>query len=83
MFPCTYQKDSETSCPHLQFQFNSGMLENVQIPSSNKPYINSYSFILIEPTFGAHITTSELFPFHILLKTLEETSSIMSSLVSM
>ena len=49
---------------NFQFQFNSGTLENVQIPSS-KPHINSYACRLTEPTFGAEITTSEKLQFHI------------------
>ena len=46
----------------FQFQFNSGTLENVQIPSS-KPYINSYACRITEPNFGAEITISEKFQF--------------------
>ena len=58
------QKYCKTYPTHFQLQFNSGTLENVQIPSS-KPYINSYVCILTEPTFGEEITTSEKPQFYI------------------
>ena len=45
----------------FQFEFNSGTLENVQLPSS-KSHINSYACRLTGPTFGA---TSKKFQFHI------------------
>ena len=57
-------KHCKTYPLHFQFQFNSETLENVQITSS-KPYINSYAYILTEPTFGPKIITSEKFQFHI------------------
>ena len=67
--PCIYQ-----------FQFNSGTLENIQIFSS-KPHNNFYACRLAEPTLGTERTTSEKFQFHIEFKTIEKTSSIMSSSV--
>ena len=53
----------KTYLPHFLFQFNSGSLENVQIPSS-KPYITSYVCSLTDTTFGAEISTFEKFQFH-------------------
>ena len=53
----------KTYLPHFLFQFNSGTLENVQIPSS-KPYITSYVCSLTDTTFGAEISTFEKFQFH-------------------
>ena len=53
------------SIAHIfQFQFNSGTLKNVQIPSS-KPYSNFYTYNLTEATFGTRTTTSKKFQLHI------------------
>ena len=71
IFSQPFQKHCKTYPPHFQFQFNSETLENVQIPSY-KPYINSYGGRLTEPTFGAGITTSEKFQFHMQFKCIEK-----------
>ena len=77
----TFQQHSKIYPPHFQFQFNSGTLENVHVPSS-KPDINFYTCRLTEPTFGAKTTTSEKFQFHIQVETIEKTSFITSFSVS-
>ena len=43
----------------------------MQVPFS-KPYINCYTCRKSEPTFGANITASEKFQFHVCFKTIEK-----------